>query len=57
MEFMNNLPLVSVSIATYNQKNYIKQCLDSILLQQTNFLYTDGQKLYIVYNNFVASLI
>lgn len=31
------LPLVSVCVQTYNQKEYIKQCLDSILMQQTNF--------------------
>jgi glycosyltransferase involved in cell wall biosynthesis len=30
-------PLVSVCILSYNHENYIKQCLDSILEQQTNF--------------------
>lgn len=30
-------PFVSVSVATYQHKNYIKDCLDSILNQQTNF--------------------
>ena len=30
-------PLVSVIIITYNHKLYIKQCLDSILMQQTQF--------------------
>lgn len=28
---------VSVSVVTYNQQDYIKQCLDGILKQQTNF--------------------
>src|SRR3954451_21269603 len=32
-----SLPLVSVCIITYNHKDYISQCLDSILMQQTNF--------------------
>lgn len=30
-------PMVSVCIQTYNQVHYISQCLDSILMQQTNF--------------------
>lgn len=30
---------VSVSVVTYNHKDYIKQCLDGILMQQTNFDY------------------
>lgn len=35
---MNNLkPFVSVCIQTYQHINYIKQCLDSILMQQTTF--------------------
>ena len=29
--------LVSVNCITYNQKEYIEQCLDSIIMQQTNF--------------------
>lgn len=33
----NNTILVSVCIQTFNQKNYIKQCLDGVLMQQTNF--------------------
>ncbi|HOS16706.1 MAG TPA: glycosyltransferase [Bacteroidales bacterium] len=31
------VPLVSVSVATYQHEAYIKQCLDSILMQQTDF--------------------
>ena len=36
---MNNplLPLVSVCVQTYQHGHYIKECLDSILMQQTNF--------------------
>jgi glycosyltransferase involved in cell wall biosynthesis len=30
-------PLVSVCVQTFQHKNYIKTCLDSILMQQTNF--------------------
>jgi len=30
-------PLVSVSVATYQHVNYIKECLDGILMQITNF--------------------
>lgn len=29
--------LVSVCVITYNHRNYISQCLESILMQQTNF--------------------
>lgn len=32
-------PLVSVSVATYQHEPYIRQCLDSILMQKTNFPY------------------
>ncbi len=30
-------PKVSVCVVTYQHKNYIAQCLDSILMQKTNF--------------------
>lgn len=39
-EFENSIietPIVSISVVTYNQKKYIKECLDSILMQQTTF--------------------
>lgn len=29
----NNLPLVSVAIITYNQKEYLEECIESILIQ------------------------
>lgn len=32
-------PLASVCVVTYNHKDYIKQCLDGVLMQQTNFPY------------------
>ncbi|MFI1745808.1 glycosyltransferase [Thalassobellus sediminis] len=32
-----NKPLVSVCVQTYQHVNYIKQCLDGILMQQTTF--------------------
>lgn len=34
---MNNAPLVSVLVTPYNQKDYIRQTLDSILMQKCNF--------------------
>jgi glycosyltransferase involved in cell wall biosynthesis len=33
------VPLVTVKVVTYNHVNYIKQCLDSILMQKTDFDY------------------
>ena len=33
----NNLPLVSVCVTTYQHAPYIKECLDSILMQKTDF--------------------
>ena len=33
----NNNPLVSVCIQTYQHVNYIQECLDSILNQDTDF--------------------
>jgi len=33
------VPLVSVSVITYNHEKYIRQCLDSILMQNVNFPY------------------
>lgn len=32
-------PIVSVLCITYNQKKYIRQCLDGFLMQKTNFKY------------------
>ena len=32
-------PVVSVTVATYQHVNFIKECLDGILMQQTNFPY------------------
>ena len=34
----NNLPLVSVSVISYNQKQFLKECIDSILIQNYNNL-------------------
>jgi glycosyltransferase involved in cell wall biosynthesis len=37
MELREKKPKVSVCVITYNQEKYIRQCLQSILDQQTNF--------------------
>lgn len=34
---MQNNVLVQIGVIIYNQKNYVKQCLDGILMQKTNF--------------------
>lgn len=35
----NNEIMVSISCITYNHEKYIRQCLDSLLMQKTNFNY------------------
>ena len=37
LNHVNQNPLVSVCVQTYNHVDYIKQCLDGILFQKTNF--------------------
>jgi glycosyltransferase involved in cell wall biosynthesis len=37
LNYVNQNPLVSVCVQTYEHVNYIKQCLDGILFQKTNF--------------------
>ena len=46
-------PLVSVGIITYNHEKFIRQCLDGVIMQKTNFTFevivgedcsTDGYK-------------
>jgi glycosyltransferase involved in cell wall biosynthesis len=39
MEVMNSNPLISISCITYNHAPFIRACLDSFLLQQTNFAF------------------
>lgn len=39
LEVENNIPLVSICCLTYNHESYIKQALDSFLMQQTNFAF------------------
>src|SRR5690625_6581084 len=36
---VNNMPLVSVIVVTYNHDAYISQALESILMQKTSFSY------------------
>ncbi len=36
---MNSKPLVSVYITTYNQSQYVREAIDSVLMQKTNFDY------------------
>lgn len=38
-EMMNNEPMVSVIVLTYNHEAYIRQTLDGILMQKTEFTY------------------
>lgn len=36
---MDDLPLVSVKTITYNHEPYIRQCIEGVLMQKTNFKY------------------
>ncbi|MDF2189659.1 glycosyltransferase [Paraflavitalea sp. CAU 1676] len=36
---MDNQPVVSVCAVTYNHESYLAQCLDSLVMQQTNFAF------------------
>ena len=36
---MNEQPIVSICSITYNHVPYIRQCLDGMLMQQTNFAF------------------
>ncbi|MEI8205752.1 MAG: glycosyltransferase [Kiritimatiellales bacterium] len=38
-DIRKDVPLVSVCTITYNQSPYIRQCLDGILKQETNFIF------------------
>lgn len=38
-DIREDTPLVSVCIITYNQASFIHECIDSILMQETNFCY------------------
>ncbi|MCI2228382.1 glycosyltransferase [Polaribacter sp. MSW13] len=38
-EINKHIPLVSISVPTYNHENFIEECLDSILKQVTNFTF------------------
>ena len=40
LEYSNNVvdnPMVSICVQTYQHRNYIKKCLEGILMQETNF--------------------
>jgi glycosyltransferase involved in cell wall biosynthesis len=37
MKTTNDAPLVSVWMVTYNHEKYIRQCLESVMMQRTNF--------------------
>lgn len=39
MQDKKNMIIVSVRCLVYNQKRYIKQCLDGIVMQKTSFPY------------------
>lgn len=39
LDKMENSPLLSVCMVSYNQEQYIKEALDSVLMQKTNFKY------------------
>lgn len=39
MEFIHEIPLVSICCNVYNHERYIHQCLDGFVLQKTNFLF------------------
>ena len=38
-DYLCKNPLLTVSVLAYNQENYIRECLDSILMQEVDFQY------------------
>ena len=38
-DIRNEMPAVSVCLLAYNHAPYIRECLDSILMQETTFPY------------------
>ncbi len=38
-DIRNDIPVVTVSLITYNHQRFIRECLDSLLMQQTRFPY------------------